>query len=92
MQRQELGRRQRLLDCKRRALDTQIAALRSEFEAEEDQLKRRIEEEQARERTVAGDRSLMARRRGVDGSQSGRQAGQSKKKRKKGGTELRREP
>lgn len=91
--RQELDRHQRELDRKRRALDTQITALRHAFEVEEDNLKRQIEEEEARQRHVAEDRAQMARRRRADGSQppSDRQTRKSGIKRRQRGTELRNE-
>jgi circadian clock protein KaiC len=63
--RQAGERRQRELDRKRCALESRIAALRNEFEAEEDELERAIAEEQAQERRLTQDRVDMARLRRV---------------------------
>jgi circadian clock protein KaiC len=65
--RQQVERRRHEIDRKRRSLDAHIAGLRSEFEAEEEDLKRLIEEEQNRARTVAEGRAAMGRRRAGDG-------------------------
>ena len=61
--RQDVERRQRVLDRKRRALESQIAALRSEFETEEENLKQLIEADQDRERSITDTRTDIGRRR-----------------------------
>jgi circadian clock protein KaiC len=61
--RQEVERRRRVLDRKRRALESQVAALRAEFETEEEDLKQLIEAEQGRERSIAETRTDIGRRR-----------------------------
>jgi len=61
--RQEVERRQRVLDRKRRALESQVAALRAEFETEEEDLKQLIEAEQGRELSIAASRTDIGRRR-----------------------------
>ncbi|HLU07580.1 MAG TPA: circadian clock protein KaiC [Woeseiaceae bacterium] len=61
--RQEVERRQRVLDRKRRALESQVAALRAEFETEEEDLKQLIEAEQGRELSIAASRTDIGHRR-----------------------------
>jgi len=69
---QDIERRQRVLERKRRALESQIAALRAEFETEEETLKQLIEEDMDQERSLTDRRVNIARRResldGGDGS------------------------
>ncbi len=62
---QEIERHQRELDRKREAMEARIAALRLEFEAEQEEVQRRIRQEQAREERRLDDREDMARVRGV---------------------------
>jgi circadian clock protein KaiC len=63
---QEIDRRQRDLARKRAALEAQIAALRVEFEAVEDESKLVAEQGLAREQQLTNDRSAAALRRGAD--------------------------
>jgi circadian clock protein KaiC len=63
---QEIERRQRDLDRKRQALEAQLAAQRGEFEAEEEELKLLIAQEQAAAQRVRQSRDDMARRRKAD--------------------------
>ena len=60
----EIERQTRLLLRKRRALEAQMLALRSEFAAEEDELQRRIAEAQARQDRMGKDQAAMAVSRG----------------------------
>ena len=67
---QEIERCQRELDRKREAMEARIAALRLEFEAEQEEVQRRIRQEEAREERRLDDREDMARARGVTASAS----------------------
>ncbi len=60
---QETERRRRDLERKRQALEARIAALRLEFETEEEEARKSIEQETAREETLLGDRNDMAKAR-----------------------------
>jgi circadian clock protein KaiC len=61
--RQEVERRQRELERKREALEARIAALRLEFEAEQEETERIIQQEEAREERLLEDSKDMARAR-----------------------------
>lgn len=61
--RQEIERLRRELTRKRQALDAQIAALRAQHEAEEEELNRLLGEEKQREEAATRDRADMARSR-----------------------------
>jgi circadian clock protein KaiC len=63
---QEIERKQRDVERKRKALQAQMAALQTEFEAEEEDLRRVITEEQAREERLRQDRTEMAHGRSAD--------------------------
>jgi len=63
---EDLERKQRMLERKRQALDAQIAALRIEFEGEEQEAQRLISEDQCREDRLVQERENMARSRKVD--------------------------
>jgi circadian clock protein KaiC len=63
---QGVERQRRLLELKRKQLEAQIAALRSDFEAEKQELEKRIIEAHDREDALAGDRMVMARLRKAD--------------------------
>ncbi len=63
---QEIERRQRELERKRHALEAQIAAQRAQFEAEEDELKRFIAQEQAVADRLPEGREEMGRSRQAD--------------------------
>ena len=77
--RQEIERKQFLLERKRKALDAQIAALQLDLESEEQESRQLIAQEELKLEKLEQDRSDMARSRSVnagpDGSQ--RQARQS---------------
>lgn len=62
---QEIERRRRELERKREALEARINALRLEFEAEEEEARRALEEALAHETRLERDRLDMARLRGV---------------------------
>lgn len=62
---QEIERIQRDLERKRETLEARIAALRLEFEAEEDATRHRIEQEKTIEQRLKDDRNDIARARGV---------------------------
>jgi circadian clock protein KaiC len=60
---QDLARRQRELERKRKALDAQIADLRQNFAMEEQEMKALTAEDERRETTLAEDRAEMAKSR-----------------------------
>jgi len=62
---QEIERRRRDLDRKRRALDVQIAAQRAEFEAEQEEMRRLLAQEESAGERICDDREEMARSRGA---------------------------
>jgi circadian clock protein KaiC len=61
--RQEVERQQRDLERRRQMLDARIAALRLEFEAEEEEIRRHLFQAEAREERLQDDRMEMARKR-----------------------------
>ena len=63
---QPIDRRQRELERKRQALEAQIATLRSQFEAEQDELKVLLAQEQAAADRLQEGRDEMSRRRLAD--------------------------
>ena len=63
---QEIERRKRDLERKRQALEARIAALRLEFETEEEEARKSIEQEAAREDTLLENRKDMARARKLE--------------------------
>ena len=63
---QEIERRQRDLERKRQALEAQIVAQRGQFEAEQDDLKLLIAQEQAAADRAGQNREQMARSRKAD--------------------------
>lgn len=65
---QEIERRQRNLELKRQALEAQIVAQRGQFEAEQDELKLLITQEQAAAGRAGQNREKMARSRKADKS------------------------
>ena len=69
--RQEYAQKQRLLEIKRKAVERQITSLREEIEAEEEELKKRIEIEMLRENTLTNDQVAMGKIRGIDEPVSG---------------------
>ncbi|HEV8337051.1 MAG TPA: circadian clock protein KaiC [Candidatus Polarisedimenticolia bacterium] len=63
---QEIDRRQRDLERKRRSVEAQMAVQRREFDAEEEELKRFIAQEQAAIAQIRQEREQMARSRKAD--------------------------
>lgn len=63
---EEVERTRRTLERKRTAMEAQIAALRADFEAEEEELSRRVRQEQGREDRLSQDREAMGRSRQAD--------------------------
>ena len=63
---QDMARKQRELALRRTALEAQIAALRAEFEAVEDEGKVSAEQDMTREQQIAQSRNAAAARRGAD--------------------------
>jgi circadian clock protein KaiC len=64
--RQEIERKQRELERKKRVLDAQIAELRAEFEAQEEELRLTIGQQTARETQLSQDRVAMGQSRKAD--------------------------
>src|SRR5262249_8507551 len=63
---QEVARRQRELEQKRKALDAQIAALRAAYEVESQELEMELDEGRVRDEKIAADRVDMGRLRRSD--------------------------
>jgi circadian clock protein KaiC len=63
MAREELARKQLALDHRRKAIEAQIAALRAEVKAEEEEFKRVFESQQIKNQQIEADRLAMARNR-----------------------------
>jgi circadian clock protein KaiC len=63
---QETLRRLRGLERKRKVLEAQIASLRAEFDAEEDEVRRMSDQQRRTDATLDNDRNLMARNRFAD--------------------------
>jgi circadian clock protein KaiC len=63
---QELERRRRELERRRKALEARITALRLEFETEEEEAERSLDQEEAREKQLLEDRKRMATARKAD--------------------------
>jgi circadian clock protein KaiC len=66
-QQREIDLRRRELERKRQALEARIVAMRKEFEAEEEESKRIIAEDETRSEVVCHDRQKMAVSRQADG-------------------------
>ncbi len=62
---QEIERTRRDLERRREAMDARINALRLEFEGEQEEARRRIEQDESREQLLTDNRNDMARARGV---------------------------
>jgi circadian clock protein KaiC len=67
---EEAERQQLALECKRAALEGQIAALRAEFSAEEATVTRTVSMDRQREASVALDKAAMGRSRQHDVAKS----------------------
>jgi circadian clock protein KaiC len=63
---QEMERQKRQIERKRSVVDAQIAALRADYEAEEEELKKNITEMEARERAAALQRARISSLRKAD--------------------------
>jgi circadian clock protein KaiC len=63
---EDIERKQRSLERKRQVMDAQIATLRAEFEAEEQEAQRMLAEDQRREERLEEDKEDMARSRKAD--------------------------
>jgi circadian clock protein KaiC len=63
---EEAERQQLALECKRAALEGQIAALRAEFSAEETIIARSFSQDKLREKSIAFDEAAMGRSRKRD--------------------------
>ena len=61
--REELARKKLALDHRRKAIEAQIAALRAEVKAEEEEFKRVFESQQIKNQQIEADRLAMARNR-----------------------------
>ena len=70
--RQEIERKQFLLERKRKALDAQIAALQLEIETEEQESRQLIAQEELKLRKLEQDRDKMAASRSVRTKPAGR--------------------
>jgi len=71
---QEIEGKQRELARKRQALEAQIAALRAEFEVEQAEAAKAIQQDEASAGVLAGDRVQMARLRQADAAAAGKTA------------------
>ncbi len=67
---QEIESKMRELDRKRELLNARISAMKAEFEAEEETIKRRMAQDKARDATMAGDRMRLQNARQGDTSAS----------------------
>ncbi|MGH7768921.1 MAG: circadian clock protein KaiC [Candidatus Binatia bacterium] len=77
--RQEVSRRRRELEHKRRSLDAQIAALRAGFDAEKEELEKKILEQRAGEDQQAEVRMEIGRLRKADAAAKAIQSGNHRK-------------
>jgi len=65
------------LERRREALDAQVAALRAAHEAEAEELRLRIAQEELAEHALRADRAAMAKMRRADGGAAGRGEGRA---------------
>jgi circadian clock protein KaiC len=63
---QEIERLDRQIERKRAMLESQLTVLRSEFEAEEEEIRKRIAQVEARDKAARDQRSLIAHARKAD--------------------------
>jgi len=75
---QSMERKRRELEHKRRAMEAQIAAIRSAFEVEEEEANNLLAEDRGREATLQQDRERMAISRNANGNNA-RKNGSPKK-------------
>jgi len=73
LQQEELAALQRRLDRKKAALEAQVSLLHAEFEAEAEEVRKRVLEADRRERDLAADRKAMATVRLADRNSSGKE-------------------
>jgi circadian clock protein KaiC len=66
---EEMARKQRELERRRATLDAQIAGLRAEFKAAEEEAALLAKENQVRERVLNENRGASAKRRGADNNE-----------------------
>jgi circadian clock protein KaiC len=66
-QQEELAALQRRLDRRRIAVEAQISTLRADVEAEEDEVRRKLQQAIQQEQILAANRSDLASTRGADG-------------------------
>jgi circadian clock protein KaiC len=66
LRQQEIEAKQRELERQRQAMEAQIASIRLEFEAKEDDLRRQLAQQERREQRIVQERLDMARRRRAD--------------------------
>jgi len=78
---QELARLRRAIEQKRQIAAAQVGAIRSETQAELDELRRRMEEETARMASLTGQREVMARTRMADNNEPALAEGPTRKRR-----------
>jgi circadian clock protein KaiC len=76
---EDIARKERELEGERDALETQIAALRKQFELREEELRKAIGEDEQRERSIQADRLAMA------SSRKAESAGNNNQKTRRGG-------
>jgi circadian clock protein KaiC len=82
MRRQEIEQIQRRLERKRHALEAHIAALRAEFEVQEEELERATMQQERHEQKLVEDQATMSRLRQADGSAA---ATDQRQRRRQGG-------
>ena len=78
VRRQETERKQRELDARRAALESQITALRAEFTAVEEEARLVRAQEETREKTIFDQRTAAAKRRGGDEAETKGSRGKGK--------------
>ena len=66
MYREDIERQKRELDRKNKAIEAQITALRSEFEAAQEEMNKLTHQEEMQEKAQSGDRAEMMRLRKAD--------------------------
>jgi vacuolar-type H+-ATPase subunit D/Vma8 len=75
-----MSRRKRLLEQKRREMEARVAALHSEYAAQEEELNRFLSEEVSRNRALSATRAEMGRVRSADATKD-RKGGNVRSKR-----------
>ncbi|MGZ7119748.1 MAG: hypothetical protein ACXVH2_08565, partial [Methanobacterium sp.] len=67
MREQDIERKQREIERKRKTMEAQVTEIKSQFEAEEEELERTLHQEEQKEDILKGDRVEMARMRKANG-------------------------